>query len=30
MGLPAKPGQIRFCEALKDGDQNVQRRIHAP
>ena len=29
MDLPAKPGQIRFREALKDGDQNVQRRIHA-
>ena len=29
MGLPAKSEQIRFREALKDGDQDVQRRIHA-
>ena len=29
MGLPAKPGQIRFREALQDGDRNVQRCIYA-
>ena len=29
MGLPAKPGPIRCREALQNGDQNVQGRIHA-